>query len=428
MRAYIFVLMFVSYLPLIFVTPFVGAMLWCWVSVMSPHEMTYDFLPFSYAAVVAGLFFLSLLVSPERKFPPNTAVTWAMAGLIVFATLAQVTAFDPIMSYPRWDTTWKGLLLSLLTMPLLNSRLRIHAFVWIIVLSLGYFGLKGGIWTFMTGGVWSVGGVSGMIGDNNHLATALVLVLPLMVYMAIHSAQRIIRIGAAAMAFFTMVATLFTYSRGGMLALAASLSVLWWRSSKKAVTGIGVLAFAVVAVQFAPDALWARLGTIQNYELDGSATGRLDIWRVALTLASQHPLAGIGFHGTTLPALVGSIDQNVRPRAIHNSYIEVLTEAGLPAFLCHVTLYVATLFYLRRIRRLTRNLPDWKWAFELASMMQVSVVGYAVGSFFLSLGFYDGWWFVVITATALDLHVRQSLGARSKELSSSAANFRTYPA
>ena len=428
MRAYIFVLMFIGYLPMIFVTPFVGAMLWCWVSMMAPHEMTYDFLPFSYAMVVAILFFVSILFSQERKLPPSTAVTWAMVGMMFFATLAQVSAFDPIMSYPRWDTTWKGLLLSLLTLPLINSRVRIHAFVWIMVLSLGYFGLKGGIWSFMTGGQWKVGGVSGMIGDNNHLATALVLVTPLMVYMAFHSEQRIIRIGSAAMAFFTMVAILFTYSRGGALALAASLSVLWWRSSKKFVTGLGVAAFGVVIILFAPDELWERFGSIQNYELDGSATGRLDIWRVALTLASQHPSAGIGFHGTTLPALVGSIDQNVKPRAIHNSYIEILAEAGGPAFLCHLVLYFATAIYLRRIRRATRGLPDWKWAFDLASMMQVSVVGFAVGSFFLSLGFYDGWWFLVITATALHLHVRDTLGARTAELTRSPFRVKTSPA
>ncbi len=428
MRAYLFLLMFISYLPLAFVTPFVGAMLWCWISLMAPHEMTYGLLPFSYALVVAVMMFLATLVSSERKLPPNTAVTWAMVGMIIFATLAQISAFDPVISYTRWDTIWKGLLLSLLTLPLMNSRLRIHAFVWIMVLSLGYFGLKGGIWTFMTGGVFKVSGVSGMTGDNNHLATALVLIIPLMVYLAFHSAQRIIRIGAWGMAFLTLIATLFTYSRGGALALAASLSVLWWRSSKKLMTGIAVAAFGIVVLFFAPDTLWARIGTIDNYEIDESATGRLNIWRVALILASQNPLVGTGFHATTLPAVVGAIDQTVRPRAIHNSYIEILTEAGGPAFLCHVTFYLATALYLRRVRRATRHLPDWRWAFDLASMMQVSMVGFAVGSFFLSLGFFDGWWFLVITATALHLHVRDSLTAREAETTGRQMNFRTSPA
>ena len=66
MRAYIFVLMFIGYLPMIFVTPFVGAMLWCWISLMAPHDMTYDFVPFSYALVVAVLLFMAILFSSER--------------------------------------------------------------------------------------------------------------------------------------------------------------------------------------------------------------------------------------------------------------------------------------------------------------------------------------------------------------------------
>jgi hypothetical protein len=44
-------------------------------------------------------------------------------------------------------------------------------------------------------------------------------------------------------------------------------------------------------------------------------------------------------------------------------------------------------------------------------MLQVSVVGYCIGSFFISLGFFDGWWFLVVLATALQLHVRKALGA-----------------
>ena len=137
--------------------------------------------------------------------------------------------------------------------------------------------------------------------------------------------------------------------------------------------------------------------------------GRLDIWRVALTLAAGSPLTGVGFHGTTLPALVARVDATVLPRAIHNSYIEVLAEAGIFAFACHILLFLACARYLQRVRKLTRNLPDWKWAFDLASMLQVSIIGYAIGSFFLSLGFFDGWWFIVILATALNLHVRKVL-------------------
>jgi putative inorganic carbon (hco3(-)) transporter len=410
MRAYIFVLMFVGYLGTVFVTPFCGVLLWMWLALMSPHTQTYDLLPFSYALVVAVVTIIAFVLSRERSFPPNTAVTWALIGMLVFSTLALLNAYDFWRAYGRWDTIWKGIFVSLLSLPLLNSRLRIHAYVWVFALSVGYYGLKGGLFTFLTGGLYRVSAQGGnMLSDNNHLATALVMTVPLIVYLAIHSRMQLMRIACWGFAFMTFVGSIFTYSRGGILAMIGAMAVLWYRSSFKLASTMAVLFGCIVVVLFAPEGLWERFGSIDDFREDGSAMGRLDIWRVSLQLAADHPLFGIGFHATTLPSIVARVDGNVTPRAVHNSYIEVLVEAGVFAFLCHITLFLASYFYLQRVRRLSRGRPDWKWAFDLASMLQVSVAGYAVGSFFLSLGFFDGWWFIVILATALHLRVRAEL-------------------
>jgi putative inorganic carbon (HCO3(-)) transporter len=411
MRAVAFVLLFLAYLPMTFVTPFIGVLLWMWISLMAPHTQIYGMLPFSYALVIAVVTVLAFMLSKERSLPPNTLTTWALVGMVVFATVAQFSAYDFDRSYSRWDTIWKGVFVSLLSLPLLTTRLRMHAYVWIFVLSVGYFGVKGGLFSFMTGGVHRVSAQGGnMLGDNNHLATGLVMTIPIVMYLAIHSVHRFMRVACWIYVFLLFVGSIFTYSRGGFLAMVGAMSVLWLRSSFKMVTTIALAFFAVVVVMFAPDALWQRFGSIDDFRDDGSAMGRLDIWRVALQLGFSHPLTGIGFHGTTLPFLVAQVDGSVQPRAIHNSYLEVFTEAGIFAFMCHLLLFFAMAIYLQQVRRLTRGLDEWKWAFDLASMLQVSIVGYAIGSFFLSLGFFDGWWFLVILGTALHLHVRSAFG------------------
>jgi hypothetical protein len=44
----------------------------------------------------------------------------------------------------------------------------------------------------------------------------------------------------------------------------------------------------------------------------------------------------------------------------------------------------------------TRQRPDWEW-WQLAGMMKVSIVGFAVGGAFLSLAFWDmPFYFMVI--------------------------------
>jgi probable O-glycosylation ligase (exosortase A-associated) len=410
MRAYLFVLIYAGYLPLVLLTPFAGAMLWAWVSLMYPQTLTYGFVPFSYAALIAVLTLGSFALSRERRLPPASATSWAMVGMILACGIAYAASYDRALSFARWDTIWKGLLLALVTLAMLRTRLRIHGFVWIMALSIGFFGLKGGLFSFATGGAYRVSGAEGtIIGDNNHLAVALVMAIPLIVYLAIHSALRIVRVGCWIFAFFVLVAALFTYSRGGALALAAMMGLLWLRSPHRLATLAVLGVFGAVALVFAPDALWARFGSIDDFRQDSSAMGRLAIWRVSLILASQHPLTGIGFQATALPHVVHRVDPTVIPRAVHNSYLEVLVEAGIFAFLCHLVIIVATARHLAAVRTRTRGLADWLWARDLAGLMQVSLVGYLVGSFFISFAFYDGWWFIAVVAAALRLLVRDAL-------------------
>lgn len=419
MRAYLFVVLYVGYLPLILVTPFAGAMLWTWLSLMYPHSMTYGLVPFGFAAPVAGLTLLAFLLSRERALPPASATSWAMALLIVFCGIAHLDAHDRVIGATRWDTIWKGLLLCLMTLAMLRSRVRLHGLVWIVALSIGFFGLKGGIFSFATGGAYRVSGAEGtIIGDNNHLAVALAMTVPLLLYLARHSARPLLRAGCWGFAFFATIAALFTYSRGGALALAAMATLLWLRAPRRWAMLAALALFAAVAIAFAPEALWQRFGSIDDFRQDGSAMGRLAIWRVSLILAAENPLTGIGFQGTALPQLVHRIDPTVVARAVHNSYIEVLVEAGIFAFACHLTLLAAAALQLRRARRRSADLAEWRWAHDLAGMLQAALAAYAVGSFFISFAFYDGWWFLAAIAAALDRLVpaapaRAPIGARS---------------
>lgn len=214
-----------------------------------------------------------------------------MAGMVLACGIAHATAIDREIGAVRWDTIWKGLLLAQATLAMLRTQLRIHAFVWIVARSIGYFGLKGGLFTLLTGGRYRVVGADGsIIGDNNHLAVALAMVLPLVAYLAMHSESRILRLACWASVPLVALGALFTYWRGGALALGAMVALAWLRTRHRlamlapiALLGLGELAFA-------PDALLKRLGSIDDYGSDPSAMGRIAIWRVALELGLRNPL------------------------------------------------------------------------------------------------------------------------------------------
>ena len=85
-------------------------------------------------------------------------------------------------------------------MILMNSRVRVHSLIWVIVICIGYFGTWGGVLGVITGVI--TGGSHKLIGppqspieDNNHPALAMVITIPLMNYLRIHSENKLVRLG-----------------------------------------------------------------------------------------------------------------------------------------------------------------------------------------------------------------------------------------
>jgi len=55
-----------------------------------------------------------------------------------------------------------------------------------------------------------------------------------------------------------------------------------------------------------------------------------------------------------------------------------------------------------RVRRRAKKVPEAQWVYNLAGMLQVSMVGYAVGGAFLSLAYFDLPYNVLVILVACD--------------------------
>jgi probable O-glycosylation ligase (exosortase A-associated) len=115
-----------------------------------------------------------------------------------------------------------------------TNKVRIHAIIWVVVVSLFYYGAKGGIFTLMSGGGNIVlGPMKSIIRDNNHLALALLMVLPLANYVRMDTKKWWLSVGILAAMGLCVVSILGSYSRGAYLAMAVLAVVAWWRSKNK---------------------------------------------------------------------------------------------------------------------------------------------------------------------------------------------------
>ncbi len=390
-RDVVVTLMIVAVLPKALQHPSVGVLLWTWISVMNPHKLAWGFaadMPF--AAVAAGVTLVGLLVTRDKLVVPKDAVAVVLVIFVAFTALTTLTAINPADSLGQLNKVFKIQLMTLVAMAVLNDRRYLQAFVWINVLSLGFYGVKGGLFTLRSGGgerVWGPPG--GFIEGNNELALALVMAIPLMNYLRLVSTNRWVRRGLLAAMLLTAVSALGTHSRGALLALAGMAGVLWWRSPRRSLTIVPMILAAVAIFSFMPENWLLRMETIGTYEQDASAMGRINTWWTMFHLANDRLLGG-GFSIYTAPVFAAYAPPGSLPRAAHSIYFQVLGEHGWIGFTLFVSVWILGWRLAGRIRRRARGAEGELQSFALlAGMCQVSLVGYAIGGAFLSLAYFD---------------------------------------
>lgn len=385
--------------------PFAGALLWTWFALQNPHHEAFGFVQTTPLNLIIALVTVTLwLVSKEKKVPPTGIIFWVMAIFLVWMTFNSFFAFDPTWSWPYWDRTWKTLALGLVLASMANTRQRIYATVWVAVLSLFYFGVKGGLFTIATGGHYRViGPPSSPIDDNNTLALALLMTLPLANFLRLYSKQKsvswLLLIGIG----FTLVSIVGSYSRGAFIGLAALAFFVIVRSKGKVWYAAAAAAVAAGTYFLMPAEYLDRIASIGAADQDASFTGRLTAWRVAYMYARDHFPFGAGFYGPQLKGIFNYYFPDQPYHAAHSIYFQVLGEHGFIGLFIYLVLLAAAFYQCSKIASLARSDPDSKWIADLAMALQASLFVFCVAGAALSLAYYD--LFIIEAALLLPLRM-----------------------
>jgi probable O-glycosylation ligase (exosortase A-associated) len=392
-----------SILPFAIRRPAIGVMAFTWLSLMNPHRLTYGAAySFPFAALIGGVTLLALAIRPVPKKLPVTPLTVTLMLFMAWMTLTTLFAFEPDRAWGEWNRVMKTLFFVLVSMAALNTEKDTRLFALVVTLSLGFYGFKGGVFTLLSGGANRVMGPSDTyITDNNDLALALLTTVPLIWYQHLQAKKRLLRWGLAALALLTMTSVLGSYSRGALLGSGAMLLLLWLKSGNKLRTGMVVLLLVPLVFFLMPDEWFGRMHSIDNYQADASALGRLNSWQFATNVAA-HNLMGGGYLTFTPRVFALYAPDPLNIHAPHSIYFQVMGEhgfIGLALFLAFLVLGWRT---GSRIIRHCKDKPELKWASDLAAMCQVSLVGYAVGGAFLSLAYFDLLYNIVIIVVLLE--------------------------
>jgi len=418
MRDAVFLLVMLGLLPLAVYRPFAGVLLWCWISFMNPHRLLFGFaveLPWALAVFAATL--LGIVLTGEYRRARTDGLTWLLIALLVCITVTSITALGPPSEvWAKHDGVMKVIIGLLVTSALLVDRRRIHALVWAMVIAIGYYGVRGGIFSLLTGGNYRVfGPVQTMIADNNHLAAAMLVTLPLMNYLRLQSQHRIVRVGLAIAMALTLISVVGSYSRGALLGLVAVAALMWWRSHAKVISAAMLTVALAGAITVMPPQWMERMNSIGEYQADDSASERLVLWGISWKLAVQRPLLGSGFAGPYTREVVDQVAPGGPARAVHSIWFELLGEQGFVTFAVWLAMTLLAIYWSQLMLSRTRGIPRLAWAHDLARMTQVSIVAYLVSGSFLSLSYWDFYWTVLVVVGATWSVARRTLAEEAPQ-------------
>lgn len=415
MRDILVTLLVFGSLPFIFKRPWFGAIMWIWISVMNLHSQGWGFartMPF--AAIIAGVTMVALVLHKDRYRLPRSPVTVVFILFMAWMSVTSLLAIHPDQVGEQWIKVYKIFGMNLIVMMLIVSRQHIEWLVWTVVASVGYYGVKGGIFTIRSGGSDRVWGPAGtFIDGNNEIALALVVIIPLMFYLQTLLAKRWQRHAMLGAVFLCALASLGSYSRGAALAIGAMAGFLWLKSNNRAKMGLLMLCSIPVLLLIMPEKWFERIDTINDYESDGSAMGRINAWKMAWNLAcDRFPGGGFEIYDYGVFLQYAPVPHDVH--AAHSLYFQVLGEHGFVGLFLYLLLGFLTFRTGSAIVRMAGNVEQLKWAAHLAKMIQVSLLGFAVGGAFLSLVYFDVPYYLMAAMVALHGLVTKEVKASSR--------------
>jgi putative inorganic carbon (hco3(-)) transporter len=391
--------------------PWIGVLLWVWVSIMNPHRYTYGF---AYDAPVAMLAaattLVGLLMTRDKESPFKAAPSAWLAAFAVWITVSWLLGLDPAGDYEQWDKVMKIFLMVFIAMALIRTKMQILVLCWVLTMSITLLGAKGGLFTVMTGGSYRVWGPEGsFVFGNNEFAVAQITAIPLLRFMQLQATRKWLRWLLGTMILLCAASALGSHSRGALLALTGMAVVLWWRGTNRPRNAVIMVVLGMVMVAFMPDNWSQRMDTIETYQEDMSAMGRFSAWWVSWRVAFDYP-TGIGFY---LPRPELFLKYSPYPElgtpVAHSNWFQVLGHHGFPGLAIYLLLGLSTWLAANRLRAVGAADPALRWCGEFGGMAQVSLVGFAIGGSFLQLAYYDFPYYVMALVVLVHAWVQRRL-------------------
>jgi probable O-glycosylation ligase (exosortase A-associated) len=419
MRGILLLMVLVPALALTLRYPFLGVLTWSWFSLMTPHQLAHGAFGLQVNLIIAAVTLISIFTSGafrHFRFDPLTTLIALFGGWLF---VSQTWSVDQANSYKFFDQFLKTLVFIAVCIQLTTDRLKFHALVWILVVGIGYFALKGAAFTIVELGQNRVQGVpKTILEDNNHLGTAMAVVLPMVAYLITQAARPLVKTALMVLFACFVISIIGTHSRGAFVALAVFGFFFWLKSRRKLLILVTLSIVALPAIALMPEKWGERMTSISEAREDSSFMGRVDAWVINYKLAAEHPLTGVGLRNSYLKDVAASVDREraLRAKAAHSIYFEVLGGTGFVGLAIYLALLGTAFLTTLRLQKLKSDPAVEPWIPAFGYYAQIALTVFCVGGAAVSIEMWDGYCILIALIAAALRISRIPVAARAEDL------------
>ena len=423
-------MVYVSFVGLGTVAPFVLTLGYVWVDTFRPQEVAYIILNQFPVAMTMGAAAFVAYIAMDRRMPPRPSLAMTLQMLMaVWVTVTLIWAVAPAGAWDKWDWAFKTIAFSAFIPFVIRSRVQIEAFAQTYVFSLAANFVPYGIKTAISGGGYGVNlglsqGNAGL-AEGGLLSTVCLMAVPLAVYLGSHSLlmprSKLVLLaywGVAALAVITAVGT---YERSALIGLVMMAGYMLLRSRRKGLFGLVIVAALGVALATSSDKWSERMSSTKEYQQESSALTRIQVWKWTLGFAVAHPFGG-AFDSYRVNHIEMPPDEGhpggytMFGRAFHSIYFEVLGEQGWPGLAIFLYLGFGSILSLRRLNRRIKDNPDLAWCGPMSDALQSGFVVFMSSGAFVGIAFQPMFWYFVSMAVCLREYVRRAEAMKARAL------------
>jgi len=259
--------------------------------------------------------------------------------------------------------------------------------------------------------------LSGPIGDPNFFAQIMVVLVPIAIDRIWNEKNGVLKGLAAWILIATLLTVVYTYSRGGFLALVAAFIIMaLLRPHRLSFVLLG-LAVLTITFQFIPSNYKDRISSIFNISpnsrtggyVDASVQGRTSENLVAWNMFRNNPIVGVGVGNYNIYYQQYSrqlgLDSRLSDRSAHNLYLEVAAERGVLGLIVFGCIIILTLRQAFGTSNKFKQLGNKDFA-DLAAALGVSFIAYLITAIFLHDAYPRFFWVLVGICWALPQSVQ----------------------